>query len=65
LRTVQCSQFAFEGVEVGLHAIVLADGDGEVAVATMMGAERDVDVRGLGPKPRGTVVHGKWIIARC
>src|SRR5262249_25645102 len=46
-----------EGVEVAVAQVVVADGDGEVAVSAPMGAERDVDVGGAGPEPRRRLRH--------
>jgi hypothetical protein len=53
LRRAERGQFGGEGVEVQFDLVVLADGDGEVAVAAVVGAEGDVDVGGARPQPGG------------
>ncbi len=50
-RLAERRQFERERVEVQLDEVVVAGGDGEVAVAAVVGAERDVDVGGSRFEP--------------
>src|SRR6516162_4648817 len=57
-------QLRLQRSAVIVDAIVLTDGDGEIAVAAVMGAERHVDVGGTGPEPGGFAGHVRYTIGR-
>ena len=60
LRRKERGHLLGECVEVGVDEVVLPGGDGEVAVAAVVGAERNVDVGGAGPEPGGRLDNGGW-----
>jgi hypothetical protein len=56
MGTFECGQFAAEGFKVKVDEVILARGDGKVAIPAVVGAERDVDVGGPWPLPGGPVL---------
>ena len=57
LRFAERRHLRVEGVEVQLDEMILTDSDGEVAIAALVGAERNVDIGGARPDPRRCFVH--------
>ena len=57
LRFAERRHLGVEGIEVQFDVMVLAGGDGEIAIAAVVGAERNVDVGGARPDPRRCFIH--------
>src|SRR4051794_9037814 len=55
LRRTEARQLHPESVEIRIDEVILSDGDGEVAVTAVMGAEGNVQVGGARPEPAGTL----------
>ena len=53
LCLAQRGQLGGERVEIQFDEMILSGGDGEIAVAAVMGAEGDMDVGGARPQPGG------------
>src|SRR5579871_1327481 len=53
LRSSERGQLGGKGVEIQFDEIILAGGDGEITVAAVMRAKRNVNVGGARPQPGG------------
>ena len=59
LRRLQARELDLQRIQIGVDVFVLADGDGEIAIAAVMSAEGHMDICGTRPNPRGTPT-GPW-----
>ena len=58
LRIAKVRHLRVEGVEILVNEMVLSDGDGEVAIAALVGAEWHMEVGGVRPDPRWCFIQG-------